>query len=166
MSKDIRTAFGKGKEKSSNTAVTEDKSAEPVTLLNSLGTPVIPATKRLNTELSPPSPAMDDSIVSRINSMIDSKTKIWGKQLNSLKVDVIKANSDKMTEIQKALSIEIDSKLDSAKKEISAVCILPNFKFNIPKSNPFYMTAVFDGHCKRFYAENKKIWAQRISLTT
>ena len=78
MSKDIRTAFGKGKEKSSNTAVTDDKSAEPVTSVNSLGIPVIPATKRLHTELSPPSPAMDDSIVSRINSMIDSKKK-FGK---------------------------------------------------------------------------------------
>ena len=90
---------------------------QPQTSLVWLGTPVT-STKRPNTELSPPSPAMEDSIVSKINSMIDSKMKLWGEQLESLKADVIKSSTDKMTKMQKAFSEEIDKKLDNVKQEI------------------------------------------------
>ena len=73
--------------------------------------------------------------MSRINSMIDSKMKIWEKQLDILKVDVIKANSDKMTEMQKALSIEIDSKLDSAKKNLLSILLFASCLWEVLKLN-------------------------------
>ena len=130
MVKDIRTAFSKSKEKSIQIVDKDRSDLQPQTSLVRLGTPVTSSSKRPNTELSPPSLAMEDSIVSKINSMIDSKMKLWGEQLESLKADVIESSTDKMTKMQKAFSEEIDKKLDNVKQGISSsyVTVLSDIK--------------------------------------
>ena len=120
MSQDIRKSFSDGKKKSKGSVSNADNQAS----LGSLATPVTSALKRSksNADLSPPSPAMDANIVSKINTMIDRKIQQWGDKLDTLKQDIVSSNQEKIDELQKNFYQTIDVKLDGVKEEIDKSC--------------------------------------------
>ena len=46
--------------------------------------------------LSPPSPAIDEGIVGKINCMIDEKMRAWDQHLETLKCEVVKVSVEKL----------------------------------------------------------------------
>ena len=121
MSQDIRKSFSDGKNKMSKGRVSD---ADNQASLGSLATPVTSALKRSksNADLSPPSPAMDANIMSKINVMIDKKIQQWGDKLDILKQDIVSSNQAKIDKLQKNFSETIDVKLDEVKQEINKSC--------------------------------------------
>ena len=120
MSQDIRKSFTDSKKKGTTKGSVQN--IEKQDSLASLGTPVTSALKRSNADLSPPSPAMEANIVSKINEMIDKKINQWGEKLDSIKEEIVSRNQEKIQDLQKAFSDTIDVKLDGVKQEIDKSC--------------------------------------------
>ena len=136
MSKDIRSAFSKSKVKPANLSGKVSQSDPDIyTSLSQLTTPVVPPFKRTSSELSPPSPEMEITVVNKINEMINKKMAQWNDKLGRMKQDVVKASSDKMTEMQNSFSKCIEDKLENAKTDISQsyVSVLKDIKTLVGK---------------------------------